>query len=115
MALPELLAPYPQKSEKLLRFSLLAATLSFATLRYARTIVLIFVWFFACQAMAEDVKNISVPIIVQFSNTGIAPASPEFVTDLSREVGVTLSYLQQTSEGRQIFLVNGLFCGLSLK
>ena len=114
MTLQELLSPYPQKSEKLLRFPLLAATLSFATLRYAQTIVLIFVALFACYAMAEDVKNLSVPIVVQFSNTGIAPASPEFVSDLSREVGVTLSYLQQTSEGRQIFLVNGLFAGFPL-
>ena len=41
-------------------------------------------------------------------------ASPEFVSDLSREVGVTLSYLQPTSEGGQVFLVSGLFEGFPL-
>ena len=64
--------------------------------------------------MAEDVKNLSVPIVAQFSNAGIAPASPEFVSDLSREVGVTLSYLRQTSEGRPVFQVIGLFAGFRL-
>ena len=114
MILQELLISSKQKSEKPFRFPLLPAVFSFATSRYARMIVVIFVSLFVGYAMAGDVKNLSVPIVVQFSNAGIAPASPEFVSDLSREVGVTLSYLQQTSEGRQIFLVNGLFAGFPL-
>lgn len=70
--------------------------------------------FFTRAAMAQDVKSFSLPIVVQFSNIGIAPVSLEFVSDLSRGVGVSLSYLQQTSEGEQVFLVNGLFPGLPL-
>ena len=114
MILQELLTPYPQKTDKLSQHPLPAVPKPFAASWYIRMIVLIFAAFFACQAIAEEVKNLSVPIVVQFSNAGIAPASPEFASDLSREVGVTLSYLQQTSEGRQIFQVNGLFAGFRL-
>ena len=114
MTLQELLTPYPQKTDKPSLHALPAVPKSFAASWYARMIVLIFVAFFACYAMAEDVKNFSVPIVVQFSSAGIAPTSPELVSDLSREVGVTLSYLQQTPEGRQIFQVNGLFAGFRL-
>ena len=114
MALQELLTPYPRNTDKPSLHALPAVLKSFAASWYTRMIVLIFVVLFACYAMAEDVKNLSVPIAVQFSSAGITPVSPEFISDLSREVGVTLSYLQQTSEGRQIFLVNGLFAGLPL-
>ena len=81
--------------------------------RYTRAAALIGAIFFACGAMAQDIPNLSIPIIVQFSSAGV-PASPGFADALSREVGVTLSYSQPTSEGGQVFLVNGLFEGFPL-
>ena len=68
--------------------------------------------FFSCSAFAEEIKSLSLPIVVQFSNA--APTTPEFVSDLSREVGVTLSYSQATPEGSHVFLVGGLFADFPL-
>ena len=81
--------------------------------RYARITALTCAAFLTCAATAQDIQNISVPIVVQFS-AGVAPASPGFADDLSRAVGVTLSYSQPTSEGGQVFLVHGLFEGFPL-
>lgn len=91
----------------------IAAFILSAAPRYAQMMVLIGVMFFARGATAQDIPSLSIPIIVQFSSTG-APASPGFADALSREVGVTLSYSQPTSEGEQVFLVNGLFEGFPL-
>lgn len=101
MTLQESFIPYPQKSEKCFWCWLLAMLVFRSTA------------FFTHEVMAQDIKNLSLPIIVQFS-AGTPSVSSEFVRDLSRGVGVTLSPLQQTSEGEQVFLVNGLFPGLPL-
>ena len=100
--------------KNLILFLRLALLFCFAVLRHARAIALIFVAFVSCDAMAEDVKNLSVPVIVQFSDTSIAPANPGFADDWSREVGVTLSYSQPSSEGSHVFLVSGLIEGFPL-
>lgn len=82
------------------------------TLWNSRLTSLFLAWFFSCSAFAEEIKSLSVPIVVQFSNT--ASTTPKFVSDLSREVGVTLSYAQATPEGSHVFLVSGLFADFPL-
>ena len=84
----------------------------FFTSPYSRFTALFVAWFFSSSAFAEEIKSLSLPIVVQFSN--IAPTTPEFVSDLSREVGVTLSYAQATPEGSHVFLVSGLFADFPL-
>lgn len=71
--------------------------------------------FFGClSAAAGEVKNISIPIIVRFSSAVTAPFIPEFTGALTRDVGVTLSYLHQAPDGNQVFQVNGLFVDFRL-
>lgn len=114
MAPQDLLTPFHGNWKYLPLFQRPVALATFSMPRYIRIMVLIYVAFFACDARAEDLKNLSVPIIVQFTNAGIAPASPGFVGDLSREVGVTLSYSQPASEDSHAFLVSGLFADFPL-
>lgn len=63
---------------------------------------------------AEEVKNISIPVVVRFSNAVTTPFTPEFTGALSRDVGITLSYLHQAPDGNQVFQVNGLFADFRL-
>lgn len=63
---------------------------------------------------AEEVKNLSFPVIVRFSSGVTAPFTPEFIGALTRDVGVTLSYLHEEPDGNQVFQVNGLFPDLQL-
>lgn len=63
---------------------------------------------------AEEVKNLSIPVIVRFTSGITAPLTPEFISALTRDVGVTLSYLHEEPDGNQVFQVNGLFPDLQL-
>lgn len=82
------------------------------TLWNSRLTALFLACFFSYSAFAEEIKSLSLPIVVQFSHT--APTTAQFVGDLSREVGVTLSYAQATPEGNHVFLVSGLFADFPL-
>ena len=106
--------PYPRKSEKFFLGQLPAAFVPFAASRYTRMTLLLYIAFFSNFASAQNIQNLSVPISIQFSNAGIAPASPGFADKLSREVGVTLSYLEPRSEDSHVFLVSGLFADFPL-
>lgn len=63
---------------------------------------------------AEEVKNLSIPVIVRFSNAVTTPFTPEFTGELTRDMGVTLSYIRPAPNGNQVFQVNGLFADFRL-